>query len=93
MPNHTFTVICDYDGGTYVSQFEACCAAHVAEQWAAMILYQRPIPRSSAHIANRVARDLGKGFGPAALHGLTNVWQMGAQVDQAFYTATIVQSS
>jgi hypothetical protein len=93
MPNHTFTVVCDYDGGTYVSQFEACDAAHVAEQWAAMICSQKPIPRSSAHIANRVVRDLGEGFGPVALHGLTNVWQMGAQVGRAFYTATIVQSS
>jgi hypothetical protein len=93
MPKHIFTVVCDYDGGTYVSQFEGRDASHVARQWSAMIRSDRPIPRSSAYIANRVIRDLDNGFPPVALDGLTNVWQMGAQVGRCFYTATLVKSA
>lgn len=89
MTNHTFTVICDYDGGTYVSQFAARDAAHIAEQWAAMLRSEKPIPCSSVHIAESVVCDLGEGFGPVALDGLMNVWQTCGQVGQGFYTATL----
>lgn len=88
-----FTVVCDYDGGTYVSQFEGRDPLDVAHQWAAMVRAERPIPRSSAHIANRVLRDLDNGFEPTALSGIANVWQIGGSVGRCFYTATFVMQA
>jgi hypothetical protein len=86
-----FTVACDYDGGTYVSQFDGLDPVDIARQWSVMLRTDRPISRSSAHIANRVLRDLESECGPCPLDGLVNVWQIGAPVGRGFYTATIVQ--
>jgi hypothetical protein len=87
-----FTVVCDYDGGTYVSQHEAGDPIEVAQKWSVMIRAERPIPYSSSYIANRVLRDLNDDFGPVALDGLSNVWQMGGKVGRSYYTATIVMT-
>ena len=88
-----FIVVCDYDGGTYVSQFDGHNAHDVARQWAAMIRAHRPIPWSSGYIADGVFRDLDDGLGPAAMDDIEDAWQMGGRVGRAFYTATIVLQS
>ena len=88
-----FTVVCDYDGGTYVSQYSGRDAVGVARQWSDMLRTERPIPRSSGHIANRVVRDLDEGELPVSLTGLSNVWQIGGIVGGHFYTATIILSA
>ncbi len=93
MSDYKYTVVCDYDGGTYVSQFEARDPCDVAVQWSAMIRSERPIPRSSVYIANSVIRNLENDLEPVALDGLTNVWQMGGEVGRSFFTATFVQSA
>jgi hypothetical protein len=86
-----FTIVCDYDGGTYVSQFDGLDLVDIARQWCAMLRTEKPIPRSSTLIANRVLRDLEGDDGPNPLNGLINVWQIGAPIGRGFYTATIVR--
>ena len=93
MTKHLYTVVSDFRGGTYVSQFEGSDPEDIARQWAAMMRSERPVPKSSTHIANSLIRDLDNGQLPTPLAGLTRVWQSGAQVSRAFYTATFVQSS
>lgn len=92
MKERIFTVVCDFDGGTYVSQHRCADVAGVALAWSDMLRSDRPIPKSSAHIANHVIRELDEGFMPASLTGLSDVWQIGGQVEGRFYTATIVLS-
>ena len=92
MAKHIFTVVCDYAGGTYVSQFEGTDPVQVARQWIAMLRSEKPIPRSSGRIANSLNRDLDNGLLPVALDGLENVWQSGDLVARYYYTATFVQS-
>ena len=93
MTEHLYTVVSDYDGGTYVSQFNGSTPEDVARKWAAMLQIERPIPQSSTYIAKSLLRDLGNGFPPAPLNGLDRVWQSGAQVGRAYYTATFIRSS
>ena len=88
-----FTVICDFNGGTYVSQFEGDNPERIARQWAPMMQSERPIPRSSTHIAKNLIRDLHDGFLPSPLDGLTNVWQSGTKVGRDYFTVTFVRSS
>ena len=90
MTKHLYTVVSDFDGGTYVAQFEGSDPEDVARQWASMIRAKRPIPRSFAHIANSLIRDLDNGLPSTPLAGLARVWQSGAQVGRAYYTATFV---
>jgi len=87
-----FTIICDFDGGTYVSQLESLDVVGVAREWSAMIRTERPIPRSSTKIADNVVIDLDNGMLPSALDGLKNVWQILEHLGSRTYTATIVQS-
>ena len=93
MANHLFTVVSDFDGGTYVSQLEGSDPVAIARQWAAKLRSERFIPKSSGYIAKSLIRDLDSGDLPTPLDGLKNVWQSGAWVGHAFYTATFVQSS
>jgi uncharacterized protein involved in tellurium resistance len=87
-----FTIVCDFDGGTYVSQLESLDAVGVAREWSAMIRAERPIPRTSTKIADNVVIDLDNGTLPSALDGLKNVWQILGHLGNRTYTATIVQS-
>ncbi len=88
MSNCNFTAVCDVDGGTYVSQFEGNDPEQIARQWASMLKSERPIPGSSTQIANSLIHELDDDLLLTPLTGLKTVWQTGAQVGRAFYTAT-----
>ena len=93
MTKHLYAVVSDFDGGTYVSQFEGSDPEDIARQWAATLRSEKFIPKSSAYIAKSLIRDLDEGLLPVPLDGLKNVWQSGGWVGRAYYTATFVPSS
>jgi hypothetical protein len=93
MAKQLFTVVCDFVGGTYVSQLEGGDPVDIARKWASTLRSEKFIPKSSVYIANSLIRDLDSGYLPTPLDGLANVWQSGAWVGRGFYTATFVQSS
>lgn len=93
MAKHLLTVVSDFDGGTYVSQFEGSDPEDIARKWAAKLRSEKFIPKSSAYIANNLIRELDRGFPPTPLDGLKNVWQSGSWVGRAYYSATFVKSA
>ena len=92
MAQRSFTVVCDYDGGTYVSQYRGAGPADVVRQWSIMLRAEKPIPRSSTDVADHAVRGLDQGMLPTSLTGLSNVWQVCGEVGRGFYTATIILS-
>ena len=88
-----FTVVCDFAGGTYVSQFYAADPVDVVFQWATELVSEKPIPRASGYVAKSAIKDLNDGNFPVRLNNTTNVWQAGAWVGNKPYTATIIKTA
>ena len=74
MPSNRYTIICEFRGGTYISQIEAEDELDALDQWCAIIQTDKPIPRSSAHVAKAVRRDIKDRERAAPLDGLVGVW-------------------
>lgn len=69
-----FTIVCEFDGGTYVSQVEACDQVEAVRAWADKLSLEKPIPRVTNHVVRNVLRDLDDELGLVALDGLKGVW-------------------
>jgi hypothetical protein len=72
-----FTVILEYDGGTYIRQLESANVEEAILAWAEN-LDLKPIqglgPSSKAFLLRDLALDFKDGCGPVALDGVVNVW-------------------
>jgi hypothetical protein len=90
MPNR-YTIVCEFRGGTYVSQVHAANEVDAVRCWADCIRADRPIPRSSAHVATSVLRDLEE-HGVAALDGLKGVWSFSALMGRSLVLGNVVLS-
>lgn len=68
-----YTIVLEFRGGTFVSQVRADDELDAVRCWADRFKEERPIPRSSSHIAASVLRGL-EDSGLAPLEGLEGVW-------------------
>jgi hypothetical protein len=68
-----YTIVCEFRGGTYVSQVFADDVLGAVEAWTGYLASERPIPRVSTHLAKAVGASIGDNP-PIALEGLTGVW-------------------
>jgi hypothetical protein len=80
MSRRFYTAICEFRGGTYVSQFSAASEVDAVRQWSAIIAKEKPIPRASGYVAKSALRWLALDFLPVRLEGLVGVWCFGALV-------------
>ena len=91
-----FTVIVDYDGGTYIGQVEADDANQAALAWATQ-LEVRDIPGMGNKSKEALKTDLKvkqtDGYGPTFLDGLVNVWCESSLVRGKLILIHIVQTS
>lgn len=89
MAEYLFTLVCDFDGGTYVSQVRASNERYAVSEWAALLRREQPIGDASLRIANEV---IERSEAPQALDGLKGVWCWSAIVDDKLVLTNIVRS-
>ena len=90
VPNH-YTIVCEFRGGTYISQVRATDEIAAVRVWEEKVGRERPIPRSSSHVAAAVLRDLQQ-FGLSSLTGLENVWCFGGAVGSTSVLGNLILS-
>ncbi len=88
--NH-YTIVCEFRGGTYVSQVQATDEIAAVRVWADKVSKERPIPRSSSYVATAVLHHLHE-YGLSALTGLKNVWCFGGEVGASSILGDIILS-
>jgi hypothetical protein len=87
-----FTIVCEFDGGTYVSQVEAADQVEAVRRWAVNIRIEKPIPGATAYVAKAVLREMDQ-YGLAALDGLKGVWCFTASVGKKLVLGNVVASA
>ena len=73
MNSSLFTIVVDYDGGTYISQNTAYSALDSAQLWASPDEYLIEKLGISIDQISHLRNDLAE-FPPVLLDGLTNAW-------------------
>lgn len=93
MSDSRYTIICEFRGGTYASQVLAGDQRLALLQWCVLIRAEKPIPRSSAHVARAVLRHI-EFFEdePVPLNGLVGVWCCTSSLGGDFIGINIVLS-
>ena len=86
---YLFTVVCDFNGGTYVQQVSAKDEHHALAAWADAIRRDRPMGSVAELIADKVSIDCQ----PTALDGLSGVWCWTSTVNGQLTLANIVRCS
>jgi hypothetical protein len=89
-----FTFVCEYAGGTYVSQTLAASESDAVNWWIENLKSEKFIPKISTVIAEQLRQSVESEqeleFYLAPLTGLNNVWQFGATfIDNSLYTTVI----
>jgi len=91
-----FTFVCEYAGGTYVSQTHAASEIEAANWWIENLKREKFIPKVSTVIAEklRIAVDSGEEqeFYLATLAGLKNAWQFGDIFSDVPLYTTVVKT-
>ncbi len=72
-----YTVVCEYAGGTYVSQITAEDERTAVVNWAMAFREDRPAAKGSRRLADDVLGRLGS-EPPVAVPGLAGVWRLAA---------------
>jgi len=85
-----FTVVLEFGGGTYVSQFKAASAHAAAVKHAAHLRSIKGISRPSERkrLADRLSLEQ-----PIAIRGIRNVWCCSASVGRRFALVNIVATA
>jgi hypothetical protein len=91
MSTRLYTIVCEFRGGTYVSQVRASGEVEAVRNWAERIKLEKPIPRASFFAATNVLRDLD-GDGPVAIDGLAGVWCFTTTIGKDLLLANLVLS-
>ena len=94
-PQALYTFVCEYSGGTYVSQTRALSEMDATNWWIGNLRTEKFIPRMSTVIAEKLRQsvdgDDDNEFYLAPLTGLTNVWQFnGTFSDEQLYVTVVV---
>jgi len=85
-----FTVVCEYHGGTYISQVRGRDEQQAMTEWAALLRGERPIEGASDRIARAVTESENT---PVPLTGLNGVWCWTATVENEFVLTNIIRSA
>lgn len=91
MASDLFTFICEYEGGTYVSQVLAIDHEKALVEWATLLRKEQRIEGASDHIAQAACDELYSHIVP--LTGLTGVWCWSATVMDDLALVNIVRSA
>ena len=91
MGDRRFTIVCEFRGGTYVSQLAADDERDAARRWAEYLKRERPIPRVSSYLAKSVAEEL-VGYPPVPFDGLSGVWCVTGNCGGNLMLANIIES-
>jgi hypothetical protein len=91
MADARYTIVCEFRGGTYVSQVHADDEVEAVRRWAERIKAEKPIPGASPFVARNVLRDLDD-MPPTPLRGLTSVWCLSFSVADSFGWCNVVRS-
>ena len=85
-----FTVVLEFDGGTYVSQFKASSAHAAAVKHAAHLITIKGMstPLDRKRLADRLSLEE-----PIAIQGIRNVWCCSASVGRRFALVNIVATA
>jgi hypothetical protein len=85
-----FTVVLEFDGGTYISQFRATSVRAAIEKHASQLVGNKAV--STLTTRRRLAHDLSAD-GPVAIEGVQNVWCCSASIGKKFALANIVATA
>lgn len=91
MLTRLFTIVCDFRGGTYVSQVRAPDEQGAVKAWAELLRTERPIKRYSTYLAKNIV-NLEAGTEPIALEGFEGVWRIAAVCGDHLMMAEIVET-
>jgi hypothetical protein len=85
-----FTVVLEFDGGTYISQFQATSAHNAAVKHAAHLIGNKEMSTllNRRRLADRLSVEP-----PVAIEGVRNVWCCSASVGKKFALVNIVATS
>ena len=86
-----YTIVCEFRGGTYVSQVQAGNEVDALRRWAERIEIEAPIAHSSARIAANTLRDLNNSE-VSALDGLVGAWCFSTMVGGSVVLLNLVRS-
>jgi hypothetical protein len=92
MSDRKYTIVCEFRGGTYVSQVSATDEHGAIDAWTSYLVCNQPIPRVSKHLAKAVAARISE-TAPIALDGLTGVWCVSAACGGDLMLANIVHTA
>ncbi|MFS2109226.1 hypothetical protein ACCC88_06045 [Sphingomonas sp. Sphisp140] len=90
MQSNLFTFVCEFEGGTYLSQAWAPDAVQAVREWAAMLERERPMGAVSDRIARAVFENEET---PVPISGLTGVWCWSATVADSLVLTDIILSA
>ncbi|HLX86267.1 MAG TPA: hypothetical protein VKR59_20370 [Terriglobales bacterium] len=85
-----FTVLLEFDGGTYVSQFRSASANNAVRKYAAELVGNRQLctPRLRKRLSSAIAEDK-----PVALSGIRGVWCCSASIGDKLALMNIIETS
>jgi len=82
-----FTLILEFDGGTYISQFRAASVARAVARYPSYLLCNKAV--SSLGVRRRLA-DALSAENPVAIEGVRNVWCCSASTGKGLALLSIV---
>jgi hypothetical protein len=85
-----FTVVLEFDGGTYISQFRAASAQTAAVKHAAHLIGNKAV--GTLAIRKRLAHGLSADR-PVSIQGVLNVWCCSTSVNKKFAMVNIVATA
>lgn len=89
MPQTLFTLVCEFAGGTYVSQLHAVDERQVIRDWASYLRVEQPMGTASTGIAACAQSDAEP---PVPVTGLSGVWCWSELVEDEAVLVNIVRS-
>ncbi|MEN3747808.1 hypothetical protein TPR58_11570 [Sphingomonas sp. HF-S3] len=90
MTSTLFTIVCDYAGGTYISQVRASDQENAITAWAALLRREQPIEGVSDQIA-RDADERERNIVP--LEGLSGVWCWTTLAEDELVLVNVIRSA
>lgn len=89
MITHLYTVICDFNGGTYISQVRASDERAGLHEWASYLDVEQPLGSQSLQLA-KWARDGSDSL--VLLDGMVSVWCSTAIVEKKLVLVNVVRT-
>jgi hypothetical protein len=85
-----FTLILEFDGGTYISQLRAASVARAVAQYPSQLLSNKAV--STLAVRKRLAQSFST-ENPVAIEGVQNVWCCSASAGKKFALLNIVTTA